>query len=495
MPKGKSRIAVGGFMHETNTFSPVPTELKHFEEPNFWPGLLRGRAVIDELSGRNVGTAGAIEVLDAAGCEIVPTVWAVATPSGLVTRHAFETVAGEIVGGITAAGRLDGVYLELHGAMVTDDLEDAEGEMLRRVREVVGPAVPIVATLDLHANVSPQMIECADALEAYRTYPHVDVGATGARGARCLLGLIAQRSPWYKAHRRLGYLVPTPWQTTETEPSRGIYAALEASLDERVTTMSFTPGFNAGDVPFLSPVVLAYGRDAQAVEAAAEGVYAKLVAAETLFSGAIYDADAVVAEALRRSAGPIVIADAEDNPGGGGAGDTTAILAALVAQRAEGAVVAAIADARAIERAQVAGEGAAIEIELGGASDGRPFAGRFIVERLGNGTFDATGPMFRGARTALGTLALLRIDGVRVIVIQRPNQIADRGIFYHVGLEPREQRIIVVKSIVHFRNDFQAIAADILIAAAGGAVPIDPRTLPFRRLDPALRLFPVRAAT
>jgi microcystin degradation protein MlrC len=410
-----------------------------------------------------------------------------------VTRHAYEAIVTEMLERLACAGPVQGVILELHGAMVSEHLEDAEGDLLARVREVVGPSVPLVATLDLHANVSDAMLASADALEAFRTYPHMDMAETGGRAARILLELLDRPQPWFKANRRLPYLIPTPWQCTEIEPVHSIYARLVDSVNREVPSLSFTPAFNAADVPCCGPVVFGYGRTQTAVDRIVGALYRDLVEAESHFGEAVYDAVGAVDVALAPvigASGPVVIADAEDNPGGGGAGDTTSLLHELVRRKARNAVVATIFDARAADKACEAGVGALIDLDLGGAADGKSFHARFEVERLGSGDFEATGPMLRGVQASVGPMAVLCTDEVRVIVASQRFQVDDQAILRHVGIEPREQGILVLKSAVHFRNDFQEIASSIIVAAAGGLSPIDPRKLPFRRLDPTLRLFP-----
>ncbi|MDQ4135176.1 MAG: M81 family metallopeptidase, partial [Pseudomonadota bacterium] len=212
------RVAVGGFMHETNTFAPTKAGYEAFVHGAGWPGLCMGPALIEATRNVNMGICGFIEEAEAAGWSLVPTAWCHASPSAPVTEDAFERIAGEIVARIAAAVPLDGVYLDLHGAMVAEHLDDGEGEILARVRRVIGPGVPLVASLDLHANVSPQMVAQADALVAYRTYPHVDMALTGRRAAALLAPLLGSPERPAKAFRRLPFLIPISWQCTDIEP-------------------------------------------------------------------------------------------------------------------------------------------------------------------------------------------------------------------------------------------------------------------------------------
>jgi microcystin degradation protein MlrC len=354
---------------------------------------------------------------------------------------------------------------------------------------VVGPKVPVVASLDLHSNTTAAMIEHADALVAYRHYPHIDMAETGGRAAELLHRFLLGEGPRSKAFRQAPFIIPLSWQCTMMEPARSIYAALD---DVDAVSTSFTPGFPAADIADCGPAVFAYAATQEAADRAAERLLRLVVAAEPRFAGRIWSADEAVRHAMGRKAGkPVVIADTQDNPGGGGTSDTTGMLAALVRNGAEDAAFGVMADPAAAAAAHEAGAGATIEIALGGRSGvpgDAPFQGRFEVEFLGDGNFTGTGPMWGGAKCRLGKMACLRIGGVRVVVASKKLQAADQAIFRHVGVEPPQQRILVLKSSVHFRADFQPIAAEVLVAAAPGALPADPATLPVRKLRPGVRL-------
>src|SRR6266576_1745160 len=202
-----TRIAVGGFLHETNTFAPTKAVYADFVHGGGWPAMTQGADLLKTMRHINVGLAGFVERAEALGWELVPTIFAAASPSAHVTEDAYERIAGVIVDGIRNARPLDAVYLDLHGAMVTEHLDDGEGEILARVRRVIGNDLPLVASLDLHANVTPEMIEHADALIAYRTYPHIDMADTGRAAARHLALLLRSRRKFAKAVRQLPFLI------------------------------------------------------------------------------------------------------------------------------------------------------------------------------------------------------------------------------------------------------------------------------------------------
>jgi microcystin degradation protein MlrC len=492
-----ARIAIGGFQHETNTFAPLKASFEDFAEGGGWPPLQRGSAMLPEIGEANLPIVGAAQALQGKGHALVPLVWAAATPSAEVMREAYERIAGMLLDDLAAQGPFDGVYLDLHGAMVAEHLEDGEGELLRRVRAVVGPEVPVVASLDLHANVTPEMVGHADALVAYRTYPHIDMAATGARAALLLDRLLAGAGPRHKAFRQLPYIIPLTWQCTLVEPGARLYAALERiESNGEGLSLSFTPGFPAADIHHCGPAVFAYGQSQTAAERAADALYAEVVAAEKYFVGRLYVPDEGVRAALEiagRATKPVILTDTQDNPGAGGTSDTTGLLAALVAHDAP-SVLGVMADPEAAEAAHRAGVGATIAIALGGKSGApgqAPFRGSFAVERLGDGAFTGTGPMWRGVKVRLGPMALLRIGNVRVVVAAKRLQAADQSIFRHLGIEPAREKILGLKSSVHYRADFQPIAAEILVVAAPGALVADPAKLPFTRLRPGVRLCPL----
>src|SRR5216684_1601881 len=250
-----TRIAVGGFLHETNTFAPTKATYADFVHGGGWPAMAQGGDVLKTMRNINVALAGFVEAAEAKGWELVPTISAAATPSAHVTEDAYERIAKVMVEGIKAAGPLDAVYLDLHGAMVTEHLDDGEGEILARVREAIGTGVPLVASLDLHANVTPEMMEHADALIAYRTYPHVDMADTGRAAAEHLALLLGTRQKFAKAFRQLPFLIPISWQATCDQPTKGIYQRLAALQSEALPTLSFAPGFPAADFVHCGPSV------------------------------------------------------------------------------------------------------------------------------------------------------------------------------------------------------------------------------------------------
>jgi microcystin degradation protein MlrC len=491
-----SRIAIGGVQHETNTFAASRATFEDFVHADAWPGMCRGAALLDAVKGINLPIAGFVERARSDGHTLRPLMWCSAQPSGPVTRDAFERIAYILLEDLSSALPVDAVYLDLHGAMVAEHLDDADGELLTRVRECVGSAVPLVATLDLHANVSKVMLEQASALLSYRTYPHVDMGQTGARAAHLIPRLIG-RAPLKRALKHLDFLVPLTAQSTLIEPGRSIMAHAAEMEARGLRSLHYTPGFPLADVYDCGPCVFGYGEDEKLVREAVSALVAEVAAGEAELAGRFWSIEAAIRRALepRDQRGPVILVDTQDNPGAGGNGDSTGLIQALISARADGVVAGLICDPDVARQAHVAGVGTRMRAELGAKSGfpgETPISGEFQVEALGDGRFVGTGPFYFGAHMDLGPMALLRIDGVRIAVASRKQQAADQAMFRHLGVEPAEQRILVLKSSVHFRADFGALASEILIVLAPGPSPADPSRLPFRKLRPGVRTAPTR---
>jgi microcystin degradation protein MlrC len=379
---------------------------------------------------------------------------------------------------------------------VTEDHDDGEGETLARVRQVIGKDLPLVVSLDLHANVSPEMMAHADALIAYRTYPHIDMADTGRACARHLALMLQTKTRFAKAFRQLPFLIPISWQCTNDQPTKGIYEKLAALESDAVPTLSFAPGFPAADFRDCGPSVFAYGRTQADADAAADKLVALVESHEDDFDGRIYSPDdgvRLAMELAKSASRPIVIADTQDNPGAGGDSDTTGMLRALVRNNAQRAATGVIYDPQSAQAAHAAGVGATVTLALGGKSGipgDAPYQETFIVEQLSDGNFVAPGPYYGGRNMHMGPSACLRIGGVRVVVSSHKAQLADQAMYRYVGIEPTEQAILVNKSSVHFRADFEPIAEKLLICAAPGAMPADTATLPWTRLRSGIRIKP-----
>jgi microcystin degradation protein MlrC len=492
------RIAVGGFMHESHSFAPRPTRYEDFVQPGGFPPLTAGAGLFAVAKGTSIPLAGAIAAGEAARVDLVPLAWGFANPAGPVQDEAFERISALICAELSKAldkGPLDGIYLDLHGAAVADSFPDMEGELLRRVRAIAGD-VPLTISLDPHCNLTRRMVDLVDALVPFRTYPHVDMKDAGSQAMTLLIARIRRGRTWARAFRQVNFLLPLTTQCTLVEPMKPV-------LDQRATLaaapgvaeLAFCFGFPYADFADCGAALAAYADTQEQADQAADALLDYINAREATFRMNVVPAEQAVADAIRIAATatkPVVLADTQDNPGGGGHGDTTFLLSELIRQNAEGAVLAMINDAESAAACHAVGEGGTLALSLGGKSDGAPLGVTAKVLRLTDGTFVGTGPMAKGNPADLGPSALIEVaPGVRVIVVTRKIQALDQSLIRHVGIEPAECKIIALKSSVHFRADFQPIAAEVIVAAAPGPVVADPAGLPFRNLRKGLRLRPM----
>jgi len=229
-----ARIAIGGYSHETNCFVPMRTDYEHYAQGGEFPPLARREEVIERSKGATFGMSGFLDTIDPSH-ELVPLIWGQGGAGGYITDDCFERIVGELVGMLSQAMPVDAVYLDLHGAMCSLTYEDAEGEVLRRVRACVGPDIPVVVSLDYHANVSEATVALTDGMAIYLTYPHIDRQGTGSRAARILMRVLDEGIPSGRAIRRIPFLLPLNFQCTLIEPTKGIVDASVSACPQQET--------------------------------------------------------------------------------------------------------------------------------------------------------------------------------------------------------------------------------------------------------------------
>jgi len=482
------RIAVGGFMHESATFVETPTTWEDFARTGAWPGACEGEAMLDTLAGLNVGLSGFVDAVRKAGHAIVPIAWTMAQPAGAVTAHAFERMSATLVDGYRRSGA-DVIFIELHGAMVAEGYDDAEGELLRRIRAVVGPDVPIVGTLDLHVNMSDAMVAHTNLLSAYRTYPHVDWGDTGRRVAHWLDRVLAWGPKPAKAMRRMPFLIPVTAGCSMISPGKQLYEQLEAIEAETGVHLSFTPGFPPADIADCGPAVFGYGADQASVDRAVDRLADAVNAAEPEFAAQrVQPVAEAVANAIRIAAQagkPVILADTQDNPGAGSPSNTTGIITELLRQDAQGAIVGIFHDPDLAAAAHAAGLVAHLNSPIGSDAPGP-----WTVVALSDGAFEGTSPMLRSKTAQMGRTAVLKQNGVEVLVASIRQQPIHRETFSHLGIDPAARKIVALKSSVHFRAGFQPIAAEVITCASPGMNLADPADFAYRKLPAVIRRRP-----
>lgn len=497
-----TRIFVAGFHHETNTFAPSVADWAAFEAGSGYPPFMRGATMLETHRAGPLALAGFAAEADRRGWTLVPSAWAGAMPSNRITRDAFERIAGAITEDLRAAlhAGIDAVFLDLHGAAVAEGIDDAEGELLARVRALAGSARPIVATLDLHANLSEAMLRHASALTAYRSYPHVDMRATGARAAALLARRLADAAAaWHTAARRVPFLLPLNAQCTLIEPAASVIERLEALEALHDLELSFAMGFSAADIADCGPVLFGHGRDAAALQAALDALHGEVTARRREWAVPLLAPAQAVARAIELAAGadrPVLIADTQDNPGAGGDANTTGLLHALLAARAGERLGGAVAlgllfDPEAARAACAAGVGARLALSIGravptwgGALSDPPVQAEVRVQAVHDGELHLHGPMTDGLHARLGPCARVELGGVQVLLASAKMQMLDAELFRFLGVEPARMKLLVLKSSVHFRAAFAPLAGPILVAKAPGPMAADPGELPWTRLGP-----------
>ncbi|HET9016410.1 MAG TPA: M81 family metallopeptidase [Thermomicrobiaceae bacterium] len=485
------RVAIGGISHESSTFATVPTRLADFEQRS----LVEGDDLIDRLQGTRTPVGGFLDAARDAAFEVVPTIFASATPGGPVTAEATETLTRRLVAGLGAAlasGPLDGVLLALHGAMVSELDDDGESYVLRAVREVVGPDLPVIVTLDLHGNITEEMVALATIAVAYDEYPHTDPYERGYEAGLLMARVVRGGAHPTAAIVKLPLLPALQRQYTHAEPMQGVKRlAHEIEHEPGILNVSYLPGFPWADiVPAGFSVIVTSDDDPGQARDAARRLAGYVWGRRDEFVVRPVPVDEAVRRAMAAPAGPIVLADIGDNPGGGAPADGTVLLEALLRLGATNAVVVPLNDAEAAREAFAAGVGGRVALRLGGKVDtfhGEPLAVTGRVVRLSDGRFVHTGPMSTGVEMNMGPTALLELEGerggrVEVVVSTYRYQPTDLEVLRSQGIEPTAKQIIAVKSSVHFRAAFTPVAREIVEVDTPGLTSPKLETLEFRKL-------------
>lgn len=482
------RIAIGGIIHETHTFAPLRTSLDAFAQQT----LVEGDALLQRMRDTPTSLGGSLEGLAQAGYQSVPLLYAAATPSGTVTREAYEALVNQLLARLRAALPVDGVVLSLHGAMVAEGFDDCEGDILARIRAVVGSGCPIVSTLDMHGNVSQAMLVNSNALVAFDQNPHLDTCERGLEAAAIMRRILDNglRPTASYVHPPLLLSALTTW--TEQPPLRPMHERAQVmERDPRVVNVSILGGFAYADTPF-SGVSAIVTTDNDAVLAGALARELAHIAWEhrdaARYKGLAVD-DAM-RRALNAPRGPIMLADVGDNIGGGTPGDGTVLLQALLdaGERAQSAAIV-ITDPQAVAQAAQAGAGARIEMLAGGKCDtwhGKPVWLSGVVERLTDGRYHIEGKdhfaQLYGRDVNMGRCAVVLCGGARVLLNERKTPPGDLAQLRSQGIIPEQQHIIVAKSAVAFRGAYGPIAAEIYEVDTPGLCSADLSRFPYQKL-------------
>ena len=495
-----TRVVLAMMKHETNTFSPVPTDLARFSKRAERP--LEGAEILAAYRGTGSCTAGFIDVAEAAGAEIVPSIAANAPPSGPVHTAAYEFICDAILK--TVAGGCDAILLDLHGAMVTERHEDGEGELLARIRELA-PDVPIGVTLDMHANLYPAMVEHADVIAGYQTYPHIDYRETGVRAARPVFAMLRGEARPVAVWGNRPMLPHVMRQGSGDFPNRELQARAQEMEADGALAVSLFTGFPHADISNagLGCVVVTDGDRAVAERMRDElldfawtnreaFVYRIEPLADSMARarGAAAGADAPPERhPSAHGDGPVVLLDHYDNAASGGTMDSMTVLRAILEAGLEDVAVFAIHDPGAVRELIAAGIGAEATVMLGGKIDmpainmtGEPLEVTGRVKLISDGRFRNLGPASTGVEMNMGPTVVLDTGRVEIVVISRHHEPNDLNCFLSLGIDPRARRFLMLKSRIHYRAGFADVARDIIECAGTGVCTSDYGMLDFRNV-------------
>ncbi len=481
------RIAIAGFLHESNTFSAVKTPLADFERD-----LARGDAIVPHLANARHEISGFIEGADRFGFDLYPLVATTATPSGPVTDEAYEAIAGEIVAGLGAAGKLDGILLALHGAMVSESYPHADAETVRRVRAAVGPEMPIVVTHDFHANIAPEIVRDSNVLVTYKTNPHVDQRERGVKAAEIAARMARGEVKPTQAIAKPPMIYNIRFQNTNMEPLGPVTEETRRlERDPHILAASVAGGYQYADVPQVGPsAIVVTDGDPELAAREAGRLSDMLWATRDRLTLNLPDPAEAVRKACAGEGFPVVLVEMGDNIGGGSAGDATFILRELVDQKAAGWFVA-LADPQAARAAARAGIGQPFDALVGGKTDklhGDPVRIQGRVKSLHDGRFMETEIRHGGQRHMdQGLTALIETEGstrdlANLVMLTTHRQMPfSLHQLISCGVYPERQRILVVKAAVAFRAAYEPVAGRIIEVDTGGVTAVNPARFQYVR--------------
>lgn len=479
------KVLTAELAHETNTFNRRPTGMQAFRDRY----VLFSDAAIAARGVANTELAGFLEVGRENGWQIEHVLSAAAGPSGKVQGMAFDELCDPIVAA-AKRGHFDGILLGLHGAMVLDFCEDGEGEILRRIRACTSTDIPIAITLDPHANVSAQMCLLADIVVSFRTYPHVDMRETGRRAGDVLHRTMAGKIRPKTIRVRRPMLEETNGGRTDIGPMiERLASAKHYEEQADVFAVSVNAGFASTDIADVGPTVLVTGQGdlkqhIAFAETLADDIWERRK--QSLNEYLTVEAAVDVATGFDASNGPLVIADYADNPGAGGYGDSTALLGALLAAGVNEACLGPMVDGETVLELQHATVGEPVLINLGGKTDAEFGGGPLTLEGklvcISDGIYVGDGPILGGLRRSYGPSAVVRVDGVEVLIVTIAQQMLDLQQFKAFGIEPGIKRVVAVKSMQHFRAAFEPIAGQVIVCDSGALCTPHYERLPYKHV-------------
>lgn len=475
------RIAIGEIAHETNTFCAEPTTTGPFKAYQW----LLGEEIVRAHGGNRSYVGGMLAEADALGMTAVPVFTTMAYPSGTITAEAYAELRDTLLDGIAAVMPVDGICLALHGAGVAQGVDDLEGAILAAVRDRFGPDIPVAVTLDLHGNITPEMVRHATGLFGNWYYPHTDSYERGQEAMTFLKQVLDGAIRPVMHLEQLPMMISTC--STDLQPGKRLNALCQ-EWEQRAGVIDCTifHGFAYTDVPAVGMSVVTIADDDPALAAEAGKAVARAIwEVREEYRPQILSPEQAIANAFAVGEGPVVINDTSDNPGGGSPGDSTHLLRAMLAADLTHACYGYIFDPETAAQAHTAGVGATITVRLGGKTDmlhGAPIEAPAYVKCLTDGQFRLTTPMGRGMAVDLGPMARLVIGRMDVLVGSIRQQVLDDQVFLLNGIDVRQYQIVALKSSAHFRAGFTHLASEIVTADAPGATTLDLSGFPYTRI-------------
>jgi microcystin degradation protein MlrC len=476
------RIAIGEISHETNTFC-APTTLEMFKK-RMW---CRGDEVIAKTRGVRTYLGGMIDAGERLKVTLVPTFAASTEPWGTITREAYDAMVGELLDGLRRAMPLDAVCLGLHGAGVADGVPDLESAVLEAVRGVVGPAMPIAVTLDLHGNITPRTVELATGLFCVHEYPHTDAFERGQEAMEFLVDVLSSKVRPTMAIEVLPLMIPA--STTRLEPAKSINdLCFQWEREPRILHCTFIHGFVQTDIPDVAATVVAVADGDRALaQRAVRSIGKAIWQQREAFQKKFPQPEEAVAQAVRASAsgGPVIVNELSDNPGGGAPGDGTHLLRAMLDARLTDSAFGTLYDPEVAAAVHQAGVGSTIRVRLGGKTDtmhGEPIEADAYVKALTDGRFKLSTPMGRGMPVDLGKMARLVCGGVDIVVASDRTQVLDPEPFLLHGIDVTRCRIVGLKSSAHFRAGYDQLAKAIITTDPPGLSTSLLTRFPYKRV-------------
>ena len=478
------RIGIAFFYHESHSFSPVKTTIQDFINE----GYFKADQIFDVYTNTKTEVGGFIDVLRTfKEVEIVPLLCAAAIPSGPVSKETYDYIEAELFSVLDHAPQLDGLLIALHGAMVIEGIENAEEHLLKKIREKLGSSLPIATSLDLHANISPSMVDITPYQFGFKTYPHIDMYEQGVNAAKALMNYLLTGEYHEAVCIKLPMLLPSVnMRTAEGPMAKMIELARHYEEKEGILNISVFGGFPYSDIPSAGACVLVIANDKKKAGQVGNILAKAFWEMRHDFIVQLPDVKEAIQLALSMKENkPIALVDISDNPLSGGSGDTTNLLRECIAFNLKQTLFGGLTDPESIELCRKAGEGAVIQLLLGGKTSpefGLPVKVQATVMKLTDGVFNNSGPFNKNLRVDVKGACFVKVGNLDILLIGRPMSANDPELFRHIGIDPGKYRYLILKAKNHFRAAFEPLISHVIFVDAPGVATNNFKLLPYKNI-------------